>query len=121
MEMHFSTIYCISYREPLLWVVVIPLSSLELLIGFGLARWTTGSGLLRWPLRVFGVLLLTATGIALGIIGVGSLPLLLSGGERQFCTHFVRPALLLPGLFALVGVTWSSARISAAHSHPTSR
>ena len=114
MALHIPTISCINYREPLLWVVLAPLSLLTFLLGFRLVPWTAAARLVRWPLRVIGVLLLAGGGIVLGTLALASLSLVVSGGQGQFCTHFVRPAFLLPGLSALTGMAWSTWRTHAA-------
>ena len=119
MELQPYAIACINYREPLLWVVMVPLSFLALVVGRRLVPWTAAARLLRWPLRIGGVLFLAIAGVVLGSMALAFLPLLLSGGQEQFCTHYVRHALLLPGVSAVAGIIWASARHSATpHTQP---
>ena len=122
MTFRTASICCINYREPLLWVVVLPLSALALILGRAWVHWTLSARLARWPLRIFAVVLTGLSGVFLATIALSSLPLLLSRGEVMYCTHFVRPVLLLPAFSAVLGAVIAiarprqpSSRTSASH------
>ena len=116
MELQVARICCISYRDPLLWVVVGPLSVIAFLFGWRLVQWTVASGRLRWPLRLFGLLLGAVTSVVVAMLLLPCLSLLLSSGRDSICTHFVKPALLLPFLSSVTGAVWSASRTVARTS-----